>query len=203
MPIEVDKFPSVPTLKYSDARSQIRSGDILMCAGKSMYSRLIKFATGSIWTHVAFILRLDAIDRIFVFESVETIGVRCVPLSFYVKNYDGKNHRYNGGMIIGRHTDLNESHIKNFSTVAVDFLGYRYGTLDIAKITARILRNKFISRKECRAPTRVRKNEYICSEYAYECFKSVDVGISHDCLGFVTPADFAKTEEVNAVCEIR
>jgi hypothetical protein len=201
MPISVDKFPSVPTLKYSDARSQIRSGDILMCSGDNWYSDLIKFATGSIWSHVGFILRLDIIDRIVVLESVEKIGVRMVPLSFYMNNYEGKGKPYDGKILIARHDDFKNAHTTNLAKKAIDLLGHNYNSNEIAKITTRIALSKFKSDDECKFPEP--NNAFICSEYGYECFTSMGIHVNHDCRGFVTPADFAKTKEVNAVCEIR
>lgn len=45
----------------------------------------------------------------------------------------------------------------------------------------------------------VRGREFICSEYAYECYKSVGINIDYDPLGFVSPADFAKTAAINAI----
>lgn len=198
MPISVDKFPCVPTLKYDEARSQIRSGDILMCSGTSDFSHLIKKATGSIWSHVAFILKIDAIDRIMVMESVESIGVRTVALSHYTSDYAGENKPYPGKMLIARHSDFDESKIDQLSKKSVDLLGHQYSKQEIIKIAARIGLYGLIGNKnKCETPEEGR--DYICSEYGYECFKHLGIYINHDCRGFVTPADFAKTEEVNAI----
>jgi len=197
MPISVDEFPCVPTLKYEIARSQIRSGDILMCSGNSVLSTLIKGATGSIWSHVGFILWNREIDRVFVMESVETIGVRIVPLSFYTHNYDGEGKPYDGKILIARHSDFEHVYIKDLAKCAVDLLGHKYDAREIAKITMRIALSKLSDDNECNYPEH--DNAYICSEYAYECYTSLGVYVNHDCRGFVAPADFAKTEEVNAV----
>ncbi|MDF2868305.1 MAG: hypothetical protein K0S11_1775 [Gammaproteobacteria bacterium] len=89
MAISVNAFPDTPIRTYDSLRNQILSGDILLCSGSALFSNLIQQATQSVWSHVAFILRLDAIDRIMVLESVESIGVRTVPLSSYVYDYNG------------------------------------------------------------------------------------------------------------------
>ena len=47
-------------------------------------SQMIQAATDSIWSHVAFVVRLEVIDRIMVLESLEPVGVRTVPLSKYL-----------------------------------------------------------------------------------------------------------------------
>ena len=49
---------------------------------------MIQAATGSIWSHVGFLMRLDEIDRIMVLESVEPLGFRTVPLRNYLTDYD-------------------------------------------------------------------------------------------------------------------
>lgn len=60
-------------------------------------------ATRSDWSNIGFILRLDAIDRVMVFESVERLGVRTVPLSKYLSDYDNEGNPYPGGFVLARH----------------------------------------------------------------------------------------------------
>ena len=79
MSLALHSVPDVPLRAYEEMRSSIRSGDLLLCAGSSVMSRLIQHATACIWSHIALIARVDAIDRVLVLESVESIGVRCVP----------------------------------------------------------------------------------------------------------------------------
>lgn len=200
MTIPIDKLPAVPHLLYEEVRNYIQSGDILLCSGNSMFSNLIKRATGSIWSHVGFILRADSIDRLMVLESVESIGVRSVPLSHYVNNYDGYGSPYEGKLIIARHYDFQEKDIIHFSKKAVDLLGHQYDTSEIVRIGARIAISKFSDNYKCVLPKRDR--DYICSEYVYECYKSIGLNIQHNCGGFISPADFAATEQINAVCLI-
>lgn len=49
---------------------------------------MIQRATRSVWSHVAFVMRVDSIDRVMVLESREPIGVRTVPLRTYLADYD-------------------------------------------------------------------------------------------------------------------
>ncbi len=197
MSIPINEFPDVPFLNYADARTQIRSGDLLMCSGTSMLSSLIQAATGSIWSHIGVIIRWDEIDRIMICESIESIGVRTVPLSFYLNNYDGKEKPYAGRMLIARHSEMRRAHTKTLSKKAFDLMGHKYDAGEIIKIGARIGLSKLISGDKCKIPERDR--EYICSEYAYELCDSIGLYINRDCRGFIAPVDFAKTEEVNAV----
>lgn len=190
----MDVFPSLPIKRYEQIRKEIKSGDILLCSGESFFSNMIKHATNSVWSHVAFILRLDSIDRIMVLESVESIGVRTVPLSSYVRDYNGSGKGYPGRLMIARHQDLNSKNIINLSKMAVDLLGYPYNSQEIARIAARISFNNLgLPLQGINTPT---GREFICSEYAHACFKSVGVHIDFNPLGFITPADFAKCYKV-------
>jgi hypothetical protein len=200
MAIPIDKLPAVPHLRYEEVRNYIQSGDLLLCSGTSTFSRLIKRATGSIWSHVGFILRVDAIDRLMVLESVESIGVRSVALSHYVNNYDGKGHPYKGKLLIARHYDFQEKNIAHFSRKAVDLLGNNYDKKEILRIAYRIVKSVFLDSEKCMLPPN--DNKYICSEYVHECYKSIGLNIAHNCGGFISPADFAATEPINAVCMI-
>ena len=194
----MDEFPRIPSKTYPSLRHEIRSGDILLCSGSSVFSSLIQTATRSIWSHVAFILRIDAIDRIMILESVESIGVRTVPLSHYIYNYDGTGKAYPGRLMLARHHDVKQENISNLSRFAVDLLGYPYNAEEIAHIAARIskyslgLPNSPIDAGPARS--------FICSEYAYTCFKSIGATIDYNPAGFIAPADFACSKSVTPLC---
>lgn len=190
----MDDFPKLPTKRYHQLRQEIKSGDILLCSGSAPFSNMIKAATQSVWSHVAFILRLDAINRIMVLESVESIGVRVVPLSNYVFDYNGTRTGYPGRLMLARHQDLQAKNIVNLSKTAIDLLGYPYHTEEIVRISARISMNMIgISEPSPDAPP---TREFICSEYAYICFQSIGVTIDYNPLGFISPADFARCPRV-------
>jgi hypothetical protein len=83
MTLSINEFPNLNAYNYGKIRQDIKSGDLLLASGTSVFSQLIQHVTKSIWSHVAFILRVDSIDRIMVLDSIESIGVRTVPLSSY------------------------------------------------------------------------------------------------------------------------
>lgn len=183
----------VPTHKYENIRHEIKSGDILLCSGNSVFSSMIQKATNSMWSHVAFVLRLDVIDRIMVLESVESIGVRTVPLSSYIRDYCGSGKGYPGEIMLARHDDVKQERMKDLSKIAVSLLGHPYATQEILNIAARISMGHLGIINQ---PTPVPTQQFICSEYAYICFKSIGVEIEYDQLGFIAPADFANSEKV-------
>lgn len=69
---------------FEAIKSRVRDGDLLLCSGTATFSRLIRWATMSPWSHVALAYRWPQVGRIMVFESVEKIGVRTVPLSRFI-----------------------------------------------------------------------------------------------------------------------
>lgn len=190
----MDDFPSLTTLPYHDLRDEIQSGDLLLCSGHSIFSNLIKKATKSVWSHVAFILKLDAIDRIMVLESVESFGVRTIPLSNYVRDYNGTAKGYPGRIMIARHDDVKPASISKLSNKAIDFLGFPYRLEEIVHIAIRISRHE-IGLSDS-GPDQGAPRAFICSEYAQICFRSIDIEIDYNSMGFITPADFYRHPKV-------
>ncbi len=205
MRVPVKRFPKKPVTKYGQFRPCIKNGDLLLCAGSGFFSRMIQKATSSVWSHVGFVIRLDAIDRIMVLESVEPLGVRTVPLSKYLKDYDNKGNPYPGRLVIARHADfatVPPARLKPLGQFAVDLFGYPYDKDEIAKIAARIAASYLpFSDKDKKALKRDR--EYICSEYVWECYKELGIEIEHDPRGFIAPADFAKAKKVTLQAVLR
>ena len=197
------EFPSLTTMKYEDIRTSLISGDVILCSGNYTFSKLIQKATGSCWSHVAFILKLDVVDRVMVLESIEHHGVRTVPLSEYVTNFEGTGKGYGGRMAVLRHSAVDSGIIppedfKVMAQFAVDRFGYPYDEEEIARITTRIVGSHLgMSKAEL-----VRNNEFICSEYVYECYKRLGLDIAYDKRGFVAPADFAKDPNMRMMWEI-
>ena len=192
MNISVDNFPTNSVSNYSGYRDQIQNGDLLLCSGSSRFSRMIQRATGSIWSHVGFVMRLDTIDRVMVLESVESQGVRTVPLRKYLEDYDNEGNSYPGGLVIARHAGLATATVKaakwkQFGQFAVDLFGYPYDRDELAKISWRIMVKKGHLQTD---------REYICSEYVWECYKNLGIKIQPDERGFIAPADFARAKEV-------
>jgi len=206
MAISVKSFPKDQPVNYDNFRAQIQTGDILLCSGSGWFSKMIQGSTESVWSHVGFVMRLDAIDRVMVLESVEPLGVRTVPLSKYLTDYDSDGHSYPGGLILARHQDFQAKAkakaLTRFGQFAVDLFGYPYDKDEIAKIAARIMASRIpfsTKDKKALAPDR----EYICSEYAYECYRSIGIEIDYDPRGFVAPADFARTPEISLVAVLQ
>jgi len=196
----MENFPTLQQKNYNALRHEIRSGDLLLCSGNFVFSNLIQKATQSVWSHVAFILRLDQIDRIMLLESVESIGVRTVPLSSYVNDYNGTGKPYPGRLMLARHDDIKQKNIPKLSRTAIDLLGYPYHSEEIAHIASRIsLHTLGLPNQQRDAPT---QKTFICSEYVYTCFQSIEAAVDYNPVGFISPADFANSSKVKPLCYI-
>ncbi len=194
MSIATGKFPSNPITDYGDIRANLKNGDILICSGTGIFSAMIQQATGSVWSHVGFVLRLDSIDRIMLLESVEPIGVRTVRLSKYLENYKNDGEAYPGGLAIIRHKQFEKAaskkKLEKLAQFAVDRFGYPYDKDEIAKIAARIMASIIpFTKKQMKkiAPD----EEFICSEYVARCYEEIGIAVKWNKKGFIAPSDFA------------
>jgi hypothetical protein len=184
------KFTGVKQLSYELAREEIKTGDILLCSGRYLVSELIKKASDSIFSHVGLLCYWN--DRVVVLESVEDDGVRTVPLSHYLYNYENSKKKYNGELYIARHQavgdpNFNKDKIKRMLGKAVDLLNRNYDKVEIARIVARV--GLGIGRHKD-------DQEYICSEFIDECFKQMDIELLRDSMDFIFPEHIAADPNV-------
>lgn len=204
MSISNNVFSEFPAQPYSAVREQIRDGDLLLCSARDAGSRAIRWATRSMWSHVALAFRMREIDRVLILECVQKIGVRAVPLSDFIARTSSGTHPYPGKILLARHEDMpkDPEHVtqKAMMEFAFDRLGAKFSNIETAKIALRIAMGRF----NTKLPTKLSPDdEYICSEYVAKCFEHVGVHIHWDGLGFIAPADIADDPHVMAVAQIQ
>lgn len=177
---------------YSDIRESLKTGDIVLFSGSGLVSNLIKLATGSKWSHVGMVLKLDEYDFVTLWESTTLNnrkdllsgsyrkGVQLVQLSSRVDSYDGE--------------------------VAIKQLD-RPIPLANKKLTE--LRAKLKGRDYERSENELLKSVYdgmlgdntqdlssvFCSELVAEAYKTLGLLHNHPSNEF-TPADFARMTEL-------
>jgi hypothetical protein len=203
MPVDGAIFRQGAGMPYQEARSLIRNGDILLGHGRAPFSRAIQAATGSPWSHVGFIWRLEEIDRIMVLESVESFGVRAISLNTKI-NGGSTGKPYNGHLVIARHEDF-DTHVdaaamSRMTAFAVDRLGCPYAPWEVMGIGMRILIGAL--RLRTFGPPKP-NSAYVCAEYAHECYQQIGVHIPWDHRGFIAPVDFASNAKVHPVAVLR
>ncbi len=176
--LEVDAVHALPVTPYADVRAEIRSGYLLFACGEYTVSRLIRRFTHSPWSHVAILFQLPSIDRVLMLESVEDAGVRMVPLSKYLGDYDDDGLPYDGALVVAR-LDVPAPALRELARFGADELGRPYNTEEIAEIAARIALH--VGRVTAGDRT------YICSELVQACFRAAGVEFAGDPDGFVSP----------------
>lgn len=203
MPIPASALTELPALAYRELRAQVRTGDIAICSGTQLFSKAIRWATGSPWSHVALIVRADDLDRVFVLEAVERIGVRMLPLSRFVIEDSARHRPYPGDIVIARHTDFAEraadGGLARMLSFATDRLGAPFDMREMIKITLRIAAARF----GIDLPRMLRSDdEFICSEYVACCLAQIGIEVAWDGHGFIGPADFARDSRIDAVLRV-
>ncbi|CAN5348372.1 hypothetical protein BH10PSE15_BH10PSE15_05870 [soil metagenome] len=188
--------------RYATVRAAVRTGDLAICSGDQMFSRVIQWATRSDWSHIAMIVRLEELDRVMVMEAVQKIGVRVVPLSRWITDFQPHDKPFNGKVVIARHDAVAQATpdlFRHMSSFATDQLGCPFDAAKLVKIALRI----GLARLGVRLPRLIQPNdEYFCSEYLDECYRKLGVKIPWDGRGFIAPSDFARAPHVHAVMRV-
>jgi hypothetical protein len=187
---------------FSEAETKLQSGDIMLCSGNSAISSLIEKGTDSQFSHVALILQLPITKQWLVLESVETFGVRCVPLEKgYVTNYDDGGQPYDGKILIARHEEMaaKQGELELLYHKAFSLTGDLYDRAALFKIASRIALNEIGINEDGSVKPGQR---YICSEYVYACLKAVGINLPYDPLGFIAPSDIANAPGVVPVLQL-
>jgi hypothetical protein len=198
MTLSLNTFPTNrPPEDLQKILPRLRSGDLFLCAGTGVFSTLIQQATGSIWSHVALVWHWPGVDRLVLFESVESVGVRMVPLEKYLLNYANDGKPYPGRMVVLGHTrqpyGLPISHEGPIVRYAIDQLGYAYNKQELLRLSARIMAAK-LTGAEIQAKGLAPQKEFICSEFVAECLGQAGLAVAPNQFGFVAPADFAASK---------
>ena len=77
--IESKDIKALSITPYQELRTKLKSGDLLFASRDYLVSKAIQKMTDSPWSHVGIVFKLDSIDLMLLFESVEDMGVRFAP----------------------------------------------------------------------------------------------------------------------------
>ena len=207
MTISPDVLTEMPAEPLEAVERRIRDGDLLLCAAHDPFSRLIAWATGSPWTHVAVAFRWNTLGRVMVFESVQHFGVRAVPLAKFVAQTSSGVKPFPGKIVLARHggyagadSKTRSDAKKRMADFAIDRFGDPFAPLEILKIGARIVFGKL---GRPMPHVLVPKDAFICSEYVAKCLETVGIKIPWDGLGFIAPCDLAEDPRLKAVARVK
>jgi hypothetical protein len=132
------KFDKLPQEPYDRLRQSIFNGDLLFCGGQYAFSQVIRyFSGGSTVSHVGIVYWWNG--RLMLLESVESDGVRIVPVSQYLRNYENTNRPYRGRLYLARDDRLYRSHqslrnpqVDALLSQAASLLNKKFGFSDVA-----------------------------------------------------------------------
>ncbi len=195
-------FDDLPAEPYDKVRPRIRTGDLVLFAGRDLSSRAIAWGTHSPFSHVALVVRVPFVDRIMLLQAVAT-GVGAVAMSSLAAGSGPHQRPFDGRMVLARHADFaalaTREGLRSMSRFALRRFGAPYDMAEILRIMLRIA----LGWGGLRLPRPIRpRDEYICSEYVYECLRRVGVTLTWDGLGFIAPADIASDPKVEPVAVI-
>lgn len=97
-----------------------------------------------------------------ILEAEPRVGIRMIPLSNYLRNYQGKKRPYKGQIVIAKLKEqLDEDALNKAISFGLDQLTRPYDNWEIIRIMLRILFKK---------GKRERNKSYICSELVRDAF---------------------------------
>ncbi len=166
-PISKLQMTEMEIVPYEKIRDYLVTGQIIFFSGSYLFSGIIQRLTKSAWSHVAFIYKDEQLGRVLLLEAEPHIGIRLIPLSKYLKDYNGTRRPYKGTIFVTKFSipvskeDLNEA-----ISFGLDELTRPYDNWEIVRIMLRILFK--IGKRE-------RNRSYICSELVRDCFTKAKI----------------------------
>ena len=128
MAVSTEAYKALARTSYSAARPSLRTGDILLFHSVALGSLSIELGTHSLWSHAALVWRLSDIDRVILLESMDTVGVRTMPMSTRVNGCAASPTPYNGGLLVLRHPGVPEKiddvRVRMMTQFALDRVGF-------------------------------------------------------------------------------
>jgi uncharacterized protein YycO len=172
---------------YEANRENFQTGDLIFFSGNHWLSNLIRIRSKGAWSHVGIVVKIEEINRLFLVESILEVGVRMIPLSFLLKNYDGHYHHYNGRIAWTRYENLSAEQALCIKEFALDNLSKQYDK----KEYYRILWRTIVGKKKI-----FHDDKYTCSEYIREAFKHAGIYLKYERGDFISPAAIWGNHEI-------
>lgn len=161
------QLKELPVIRYEKIRDYLETGHIFFTSGSYLFSGIIQRLTKSVWSHVAIIYKDEKLGRVLVLEAEPYVGIRLIPLSKYISDYQGKKRPYKGQVVVAKlNFDLEEERLNKAISFGLDELTRPYDNWEIVRIMLRIL---------FRIGKRERNRSYICSELVRDSFAKAGV----------------------------
>jgi hypothetical protein len=190
--MELKDIKALPVTPYEEIRDALTCGDLLFASGDYLLSKVIQKVSNSPWSHAGIIFRLDSIDRLLLLESVEDIGIRFIPLSKYLTDYEHEKP-YRGCVALARCQGVDAEIVSGLAGFGIDEVSRLYRNDEVAELVARIALG--LEKKE-------RDTQYLSSELVYECFSRAGKEFEYDVQGFITPEHIWANEKISLIARI-
>lgn len=172
---------------YEILRNELQTGDLIFLSGNHWLSELIRIRSKGAWSHVGVVVKIEEINRVFLVESIIEVGVRMIPMSFVIKDYDGHKRPYNGRVAWARVEDLPTDKSLIIKEFALDNLSKQYDRKEYWRVLWRTVAGK----KKV-----FNDDKYSCAEYIHEAFKRAGIYLKYDRGDFISPAAIWNNERV-------
>lgn len=172
---------------YEVIRHEFQTGDLIFFSGNHWLSNLIRLRSKGAWSHAGIVVRIEEIDRVFLVESILEVGVRMIPMSFIIKDYDGHNHHYDGRVAWARYNGLTPANALTIKEFVLDNLSKQYDRKEYSRILWRTITGK---------AKIFHDTKYTCSEYVFEAFKRAKIYLKYERGDFISPAAIWSNEAI-------
>lgn len=190
LPQSLKEIDKLKVKEYTEIRDNLVTGDLVFCSGKYWISGVIRYFSGSMFSHVGIIYRDVYLNRVMILEAEIIYGVRLAPLSKYMKDYHGNRKPYKGRMLLAKmRKPISEEEMKKVISYGMDELTRPYDNWEIFRILLRVLFRK--GRKE-------RNRSYICSELVSDAFKQIGIKFKANNT-YISPDEIAKDINVEFI----
>lgn len=181
------KLQVLPVVPYEKIRDYLQTGHIFFSSGSYTFSGIIQRLTRSVWSHVAIVYKDEKLGRVLILEAEPRVGIRMIPLSNYLRNYQGKKRPYKGQIVIAKLKEpLEDAQLNKAISFGLDQLTRPYDNWEIIRIMLRILFRK---------GKRERNKSYICSELVRDAFAKSGVLFKMNDT-YISPQEIWKDERV-------
>ena len=181
------ELKDLPVINYEKVRDHLKTGHIFFTSGSYTFSGIIQRLTKSVWSHVAIIYKDEELGRVMVLEAEPRIGIRLIPISKYIRDYNGKKRPYKGQIVLAKlNVEVEKEKFNRGISFGLDALTRPYDNWEIIRIMMRILFRK---------GKRERNRSYICSELVRDAFAKAGVVFKFNDT-YISPQEIWKDERV-------
>ena len=181
------ELQELPVINYEKVRDHLKTGHIFFTSGSYAFSGIIQRLTKSVWSHVAIIYKDEELGRVLVLEAEPRIGIRLIPISKYIRDYNGKKRPYKGQIVLAKlNVEVEKEKFNRGISFGLDALTRPYDNWEIIRIMMRILFRK---------GKREKNRSYICSELVRDAFSKAGVVFQFNDT-YISPQEIWKDERV-------